>query len=215
MNFRILGLFTALPLVAALLGGCAATERSRALGDPAVTGATLADQVCSNCHGRQGLSVSPNFPKLAAQQSDYLTAQLTSFRDQQRRDPQGFEYMWGLSRHLTDAQIGQLAAYFAAQPASRGAPAGETARVEAGRVLFTQGDAPRGILACNTCHGEQGQGNGAFPRLAGQHADYLVKQLEIFQRNDDQRPLGSVMKVVAHKLTPEDVRALAAYAQQM
>jgi cytochrome c553 len=75
----------------------------------------LALQVCSNCHGVDGNSVSPNFPNLAAQTEDYISEQLTSFRKHSRFDPAGFEYMWGLSRHLTDQQIKYNAAYFASQ----------------------------------------------------------------------------------------------------
>ena len=82
---------------------------------PNISGTTLAQQVCSNCHGVDGNSVSPNFPNLAAQQKDYMVAELDEFRKHSRVDPAGFEYMWGLSHHLTDKQIGELAAYFAAQ----------------------------------------------------------------------------------------------------
>ena len=105
-----------------LLSGCADPSRSRALGDPEVPGQTLAEQVCSNCHGQRGLSPSENFPHLAAQQADYIDAQLRSLRDRHRRDPAGFVYMWGIARDLTDAQIAQLAAYSAVQPAAAAPP---------------------------------------------------------------------------------------------
>jgi cytochrome c553 len=108
--------------VAALGAGCANLERSRNLADPDVSGKTLAEQVCSNCHGLDGNSVSPNVPNLAAQQKAYLTAQLEGFRMPGRSDPAGFEYMWGLSHHLTDKQIDELADYFAAQKWSRRGP---------------------------------------------------------------------------------------------
>jgi cytochrome c553 len=107
-----------LPLVlavVALSASCANLERSRNLADPNVSGVTLAQQVCSNCHGVDGNSVSPNFPNLAAQQKVYLASQLDQFRKHSRADPAGFEYMWGLSHHLTDKQIGEIADYFAAQ----------------------------------------------------------------------------------------------------
>lgn len=208
MKARHLALLAATILVA----GCANPERSRALGDTSVTGATLARQVCSNCHGVKGVSISPNFPNLAGQGEGYLVAQLTQFRGQSRRDPAGFQYMWGVSRRLSDDQIAALAAYYAAQPPARQPAEGDPARREAGRVLYTAGAPDRAVPACASCHGDQGQGLASFPRLAGQHADYVAKQLGVFQRGDE-RPEGAVMATVAHGLTPEDIANAAVYVQ--
>ena len=205
---------TSLPLalaIAGLLAGCATAERSRALNNPSVSASTMARQVCSNCHGIDGNSVSPNFPRLAAQQPAYTIEQLTSFRTHHRSDPAGFEYMWGLSRHLTDEQIKGLAEYFAAQaPAPN--PARNAALAERGRDVFEHGVPAKSIPPCASCHGERGQGNAAFPRLAGQHADYVEKQLLVFQRTDE-RPEGAVMKTVAHLLTRDNMHAVAEYVQ--
>jgi cytochrome c553 len=176
---------TAWLAAAALSCGCADLTRSRDLANPQVTATTLAQQVCSNCHGVTGQAVSPNFPNLAAQVEAYSVTQLNGFKSHRRQDPAGFEYMWGLSRHLTDDQIKGLAAYYAAQQAANA-----------------------------TCHGAEGQGMAMFPRLAGQHADYLVKQLLVFQRTDE-RPEGSLMKTVAHELTRDDIDNVAAYLQAM
>jgi cytochrome c553 len=198
---------------AILLGaGCANVERSRDVANPDVAGATLARQVCSMCHGVTGVSPSPNFPNLAAQSKDYVVAQLTEFRSHSRTDPAGFEYMWGISHRLSDAQIQQLADYFAAQAPARHAPDGDADRLELGRLLFKQGAADRGVPACSGCHGDQGQGLAAFPRLAGQHADYVRKQLRVFQRTD-QRPEGAIMKTVAHELRPDEIDGAALYVQ--
>ncbi|MCE1244509.1 c-type cytochrome [Oryzomicrobium sp.] len=208
MNARP-ALATAALLLAA--GGCVNLERSRDLGNPDVPAATLAAQVCSNCHGLDGNAPSPNFPSLAGQQKDYLEAQLRQFRGHNRLDPAGFEYMWGLSRKLTDAQIAGLADYFAAQRPRSPGPAAP-ALAEAGRRIFKDGLPDGNIPACATCHGEHGEGNATFPRLAYQHADYLYKQLVVFQRTDE-RPEGSVMKTIAHGLSGADMRAVAAYLQ--
>jgi len=205
----------ATPAIAALiLGGCANPERSRDLGNPAIAGQVLAQQACSLCHGVRGISESPNFPNLAAQQPAYLVAQLTEFRGHSRQDPAGFEYMWGMTRRLTDVQIAQIASYFAALPPPHQKAEGDAARIEQGRKLFIEGAPDRGIPACSGCHGDQGQGLAAFPRLAGQHADYITKQLLVFQRTDG-RPDGAVMKVVAHALTPADVAGAAAFLQTL
>ncbi|MFC5498431.1 c-type cytochrome [Caenimonas terrae] len=207
------------PIALALLGaalatGCAHPDRSRDLGNPNVTAVTLAQQVCSNCHGLTGNSVSPNFPNLAGQMPAYLVEQLRGFRSHGRQDPAGFEYMWGLSRSLTDAQIDGLAAYYAGQPATPLPPEGGASRVAAGKAIFHDGLPAQNVPACIACHGENGQGNAGFPRLAGQHADYTAKQLLVFQRTDE-RPEGAVMKVVAHELTAENIRNVAAYVQAL
>src|SRR5690349_8250829 len=159
-------------LLASLSTGCATPQRSRALNNPATPAPTIAQQVCSNCHGIDGNSVSPNFPRLAAQQPVYLVEQLTSFRTHHRSDPAGFEYMWGLSRHLTDEQIKGLAAYFA-DKAPVANPGADPALAARGRDVFEHGVPAKSIPPCASCHGDHGQGNGGFPRLAGQHADYI------------------------------------------
>ncbi len=205
------------PLLLALAGsalvvGCANPSRSRDLANPNVPAVVLAQQVCSNCHGLDGVSVSPNFPVLAAQTPEYLAAQLREFRGHDRADPAGFEYMWGLSRKLTDAQIDALAQYYASQPPAHVGAEAPVARRDAGQAIFTGGVPAKNIPPCGTCHGDKGQGNATFPRLAGQHADYVEKQLIVFQRTD-QRPSGAVMKTIAHDLTPDNIRNVAAYVQ--
>jgi cytochrome c553 len=199
-------------MLAVLAAGCANLERSRDLNNPAVSAVTLAQQVCSNCHGVTGVAVSPNFPNLAGQTEAYLVAQLNGFKGQGRRDPAGFEYMWGLSRHLTEAQIQGLASYYASQKPPLQPPESEATAIASGRAIYMEGLPAKSVPPCTTCHGDAGQGNAAFPRLAGQHADYVVKQLLVFQRTD-QRPEGSVMKTIAHGLTPDDIGKVAAFVQ--
>jgi cytochrome c553 len=202
-----------LALVATTFASCTSLDRSRNTGDPDVSGQTLALQVCSACHGFNGNSTSPNFPRLAGQQPDYLVAQLKDFRGHKRSDPAGFEYMWGLSRKLTDGQIEQLSDYYSRQQSLPGAPAAEVL-MHRGQSIFEQGIPDAGVPACQGCHGPAGRGNGTFPQIARQHSDYVVKQLEVFQRTDE-RPNGAMMKVVAHALTGEDMTAVAAYLQSM
>lgn len=199
---------------AALLAACANPSRSRDLANPNVAAGVLAQQVCSNCHGLGGVSVSPNFPVLAAQTPEYIQAQLKEFRSHDRADPAGFEYMWGLSRKLTDEQIAGLAKYYAGLPPAHGAPGPDAARRTAGAAIFTGGVPAKNIPPCLTCHGDKGQGNATFPRLAGQHADYVEKQLVVFQRTN-QRPTGAVMKTIAHELSGDDIRNVAAYVQSI
>jgi len=207
-------LLIGLAAVGALASGCGNLERSRDTGNPAVAPVTLAQQVCSNCHGLTGNATSPNIPNLAAQPEAYLVAQLTYFKSHGRRDPAGFEYMWGLSRSLTDKQIEGLGAYFAAQTHERQPIESEPARIDAGKAIFDNGVPQANVPACGTCHGPEGKGAATFPRLAGQHADYVVKQLLVFQRTEE-RPAGAIMKTVAHDLSPQNIRDVAAYVQAM
>ena len=196
------------------VAGCANPGRSRDLGNPDVEAKVLAQQVCSNCHGMTGNAVSPNFPNLAGQVEPYVVAQLNGLKSRDRHDPAGFEYMWGLTRSLSDKQIAGLAAYYAAQSPRPLPPHGTAAENEAGRLLFETGVPDTHVPPCTGCHGPTGSGQGAFPRLAGQHADYVVKQLTGFQRTDD-RPDGAVMKVVAHNLTRQNIVDVASYVQTL
>jgi cytochrome c553 len=198
--------------VMAVVSGCSNIERSRNLADPNVSAKTLAAQVCSNCHGLDGNSTSPAFPRLAGQQRDYIVGQLTNYRDHQRIDPPGYQYMWGLSRHLSDEQIAGLGDYYSKQTVSRSlADAVDPKQLATGKEIFDKGLPDANVIACSACHGPTGQGMAAFPRLANQHADYLLKQLDIFQ-NTQGRP-GTPMETVVHPLTGPDKAAVTAYLQ--
>ncbi|MBV8380832.1 MAG: cytochrome c4 [Paucibacter sp.] len=205
----------------AMLGvGCANVERSRNVADPAVPGAVLAQQVCSMCHGAGGSAESPNFPNLAGQNAPYVVNQLKNFRSHNRRDPAGYEYMWGLSRSLSDDQIDALAAYFSATRLKPQVIEGTASQIAAGAAIFRNGAPGKDSQACVACHGEKAEGNTIFPRLAGQHMDYLIKQLTIFQRTDERSdpstmPTGMLMKGVAHSLDDKQIVEVAAYAQSL
>ena len=202
-----------LSLSLALLGaGCSNIEHSRSLGDPRVSAKTLAEQVCSNCHGVDGNSISPAFPRLAGQQPAYIVSQLTNFRSHQRLDPPGSEYMWGLSRHMTEEQITGLGAYYSKQEPHRVSSRDVDPKLlAAGKEIFENGVPAENDIACVACHGPKGQGIEAFPRLAFQHSNYILRQLDVFQ-NTQGRP-GTPMDAVVHPLTSENKEAIAAYLQ--
>jgi len=201
-----------LPALALLVAatGCSITERSRELGNPAVPGVATAQQVCSTCHGVDGNSTSPQFPKLAGQQKDYLVSQLKNFRGHDRLDPPGPEYMWGLSHNLSDEQVEAIAEYFNAQPPMR--PNGTNSEaVGAGMQIYRQGIPEKEVPPCQSCHGPDGQGLAGFPRLAGQHANYVLRQLHVFQETNF-RP-GTPMAQVTHLLTAEQMKDVALFLQ--
>ncbi len=212
INMRALQFAVVLAL-GTLATACSNVERSRDLNNASVAPSVTAVQVCSTCHGVDGNPTSPNFPRLAGQQADYVVAQLGNFRNHKRADPEGFEYMWGLSRNLTDAQIAGLAEYYAKQKPHSTAPTGDATIIATGKDIYEKGVPEQNVIACMACHGEKAQGTGAFPRLAGQHADYIVKQLNVFQ-NTQGRP-GTAMEFVVHPLTGANKEAVAAYLQSL
>ena len=163
--------------------------------------------LCSSCHGMTGRSVSPAFPNLAAQQADYLEAQLLAFRDHSRADPHAHTYMWGMAAHLDDATITGLAQYFSKQAPNPGRAANPQSMAVA-ESIFTSGIDSREVPACAGCHGEHAEGQGAIPRLAGQHAQYLADQLHHFRTN---ARANETMHQNALNLTEEEISALADY----
>jgi len=169
----------------------------------------LATQTCAACHGPHGISTSPAFPHLGGQQSVYIEAQLKGFKDHSRGDPGAQAYMWGMSSQLDDETIKGLAAYYASQSPPRGA-AGDNALIAKGKALYESGLPDDGVPACVACHGVNAEGKEGVPRLAGQHAPYLVKQLAYFKSL--QRGNAPVMHAIGDKLSFEQMQAVAAFA---
>ena len=189
-----------------LIAGAAFADESPPLDQAA---SKVAIQVCSNCHGAGGHSTSPVFPRLAGQQELYLVAQMKAFRSKTRGDPEAHNYMWGMATLLDDPMIAALAKYFSAQPPSPGT-LGDPVLVEKGRLLYQNGDPEAGVVACAGCHGPNAAGVAIFPRLAGQHAEYIVRQLEVIQR---QLRASPIMHGVIKDLSPSQMRAVAQYLQ--
>jgi cytochrome c553 len=168
-------------------------------------------ETCSACHGANGRSVSPTFPILAAQTAPYIELQLHAFKDQTRADPDAQAYMWGMASQLNDASISGLAAYFSKQSVAEG-KSGNATLIAQGKQIFVEGVPGRQIPACASCHGAQAQGNGPFPRLAGQHAPYLLKQLLVIQSVLRTAP---VMHGVIKDLTRDQMQAVVAYLESI
>jgi cytochrome c553 len=177
------------------------------------TAEDLARQWCANCHTVTGNSTQPLFPRLAGQQRDYLVQQLQAFRAKSRSDQAAHDYMWGMTAPLDDDTIAGLAQYFSTQkPEPNPAPA-DPALVSAGKQLYLNGDPNAGTPACASCHGANAEGTAIAPRLAGQHAAYLIKQLHIFETT--QRPAAVAMQAIIKTLKDSDIQAVAAYVQSL
>lgn len=148
---------------------------------------------CMGCHGPKGKSSNAQWPNLAAQQPAYVVSQLNAFKAGTRENPM----MQSMAANLSDDEMNNLAAYYASQPpVSAG---GDSDLAKAGQSKAAM---------CLGCHGSKAEGNGQFPRLAGQHPDYLVKQLTGFK--DGVRKNGH-MQAIAGALSEDDMKALAAY----
>ncbi len=165
--------------------------------------------LCSTCHGPRGISTSPEFPILAAQRKGYLEAQIDAFRNKTRAEKDAHDFMWGIAGNLDASIIGGIAAYYAGQPPARG-HSDDPGLVAKGKELFDKGLPERGIPACMACHGADATGRDNFPRLAGQHAKYVIKQLNYIQSLVRAAP---VMHGIVKDLTPAEIVAVAAYVQ--
>ena len=171
---------------------------------------TLATQGCAECHGPKGLSTSSAFPMLAGQRKDYLDRQLKAFRDRSRADPMAQAYMWGMATPLTDDTIARLAAYYAGQQPAPGKAAAPKI-LATGRAIYDQGVPATKTSACTVCHGNDGEGNATAPRLAGQQAEYLVKQLALFKSRVRADASAPPMHTVTAALTFDQMTAVSAY----
>ena len=173
------------------------------------SGVDKAVNLCSTCHGPRGVSTSPEFPILAGQRPAYFIAQMKAFRNGSRADKEAHQYMWGIAAQLDDATIEEIARYYSVQPPP---PARRVSRSLAmhGSEVFHRGVPDRGIPACATCHGQNAEGEAEKPRLAGQHAKYVDKQLRYMQTHE-RDPLS--MSGATTDLTPEERVAVAAYVQ--
>ena len=160
---------------------------------------------CFVCHGADGESSSPVFPRLAGQHAAYIARQLADYRSGRRKS----DTMRPMVDDLTPEDFIALGRYFESRPPQAHAVAdGDLARV--GWFIFVRGNPYSGVPPCANCHGAKGHGTEQLPRLAGQHATYVENQLKKFnirERTND----NAVMHSVASKLTELETKAVSAY----
>ncbi|MDR6164784.1 MULTISPECIES: c-type cytochrome [Pseudomonas] len=197
-------------LIVSLLLTVGISGVAHAAGDAAAGQAKAA--VCGACHGPDGNSMAPNFPKLAGQGERYLDKQLRDIKSGKRVVLE----MTGLLTNLNDQDLADISAYFASQKGSVGAA--DPKIVARGEALFRGGNLEKGLPACTGCHSPNGAGNAAagFPHLGGQHAQYIAKQLTDFRKEVDGRANDGdamTMRTIARKLSDEDIAAVSSYIQ--
>jgi len=165
---------------------------------------------CAACHGADGNSSNPVWPKLAGQNAPYLYEQLMLFKSGQRQNA----IMAGQVANLNEQDFRDLAVYFSQQENSGGVA--DEALADKGAAIYRGGIPDEKVPACSGCHGPAGLGNptAKYPRLAGQHAGYVSLQLKAYrsgQHNDYRN--GKIMAGVAAKLSDEDIEALSTYVE--
>jgi cytochrome c553 len=184
--------------------------QSFAEGDAAAGQAKSA--VCAACHGADGNSMVPNWPKLSGQHEQYLVRQVSLIQAGARAVPEMMAIVPGLSAQ----DIADLAAWFSTQTRSGGVA--DEATIKLGEQIFRAGNAESGVPACMSCHGPAGEGNplAGYPALAGQHAIYTANILTRFRGGenwgDDDAP-SQVMNGVAVRMTDPEIQAVASYIQ--
>jgi cytochrome c553 len=160
---------------------------------------------CFICHGEQGESSSPAFPRLAGQNAAYVSRQLADYKSGRRKS----SAMQPMVEPLTPDDFPLLGAYFERQPTFAHAVA-DPELAQVGRYIYLRGNVDSGVPACASCHGEAGQGAATLPRLAGQHASYIERQLKQFGQRERTND-NAVMQAVASKLTELETKAVASY----
>jgi cytochrome c553 len=168
--------------------------------------------ICAACHGADGNSAVPNWPKLAGQHQQYLVRQITLIKSNDRPVPE----MMGITPGLSDQDILDIAAYYSQQAVSGGVA--DESKVVLGEQIFRAGNAESGVPACMACHGPAGEGNppAGYPALAGQHALYAGKMLSRFRSGEnwgEDDGSSQIMNGAAARLTDEEIEAVASYLQ--
>lgn len=169
-------------------------------------------QVCVACHGPDGNSVVPIWPKIAGQYEAYLVKQLKEFR-MGEAGPRFEPSMYALVVNLSDQDIEDLAAYYASQKQTLGKAKADL--VAEGERIYRGGSLATGAAACTACHGPQGMGISAanYPRLSGQHADYIESQLLAFQTGKRKNSPNEMMEEISHRLTTAQIKAVSSYIE--
>lgn len=163
---------------------------------------------CGGCHGADGNSANPSWPKLAGQHADYIAKQLEDFKaGKKRNDP----LMAGQVASLSSQDMADLGAFFSSKAGSQGAASEKLAA--AGEKLYRGGDKKKGVAACIACHGPTGAGNpGAkFPKLSGQHAAYVEKAMKDFRSGARTNDMNKMMQNIAEKMSDKEIKAVASY----
>jgi cytochrome c553 len=180
--------------------------------------------VCFACHGANGVSVAPTFPRLAGQRADYLYHRLVSFNHADPKDPYYSKSpMTALAAKLSDEDMRDLASFFASQVPQVTEAAAAASASGRGESLYRSGDPSNGVPPCQGCHGAEAEGvhapgvqYAAYPALRGQYAPYIIARLTNFRQglpHDSSNDL--IMSGVARTLDDDAIQAVAAWLSSL
>ena len=179
-----------------------------AKGDPTAA-ESIVNQLCAACHAVDGNSAAAANPKLAGLNAEYINKQLNDFKSGARKNA----IMSGMVASLTPQDMLNLAAYYSAQQPKPGTSKDQALALQ-GQKIYRGGVMGAGVPACASCHGAQGKGIPVqFPRLAGQHGDYIYTQLNEFRLGNRSNDAAKMMRTIAAKMTDADMRAVSSYIQ--
>ena len=192
-------------LVLSLAGALLIAAASSQAADDKARAEEIVQGKCFICHGADGESSSPVFPRLAGQHSRYIERQLADYKSGKRAS----SAMKPMVEDLSPSDFKALGAYFESRkPQAHKVDDPELAQV--GRFVFLRGNPYSGVAACAGCHGAKGDGTETLPRLAGQHALYTENQLRAFNKRERTND-NAVMHSIASKLSELELKSVAAY----
>ena len=209
---------TRMAAIAAMIGLMPFTghTQSQAAPGPSAQALKAKTDYCKTCHGLDGQGFRGSFPmpRLAGQQPEYLANQLQAFIERRRTNP----VMFNVAHVLDGEMVKALADYFKnLDPKPLGGASKEL--IPEGKKLYEEGVPSANIPPCASCHGTDGKGADAFPRLAGQLHDYVLRKLTNWDtergQKKDQPDNSAIMQPIAHDLTEAQIKAVAAYVSQL
>jgi cytochrome c553 len=166
-------------------------------------------QLCAACHGVDGNSSNPIWPKLAGQHIEYIVKQLTDYKSGSRENAQ----MSPMATNLSEQDMLDIAAYYSSQKIKHDKT--DPAGLVLGQKIYRAGSIDAFVPACTACHGPNGRGNPAalYPALGGQHAAYTQAQLNAFRESARTNDNNSVMRTIVGRMTDEEIKAVSEYIQ--
>ena len=196
-GFSLLGLLLTLSIAGnAYAAGDAAAGKTKAAA-------------CAGCHGMDGNSMVPSFPKLAGQGESYIVKQIHDFKANTTRQD---AMMIGMVAALSDQDAADIGAYYQSQTLASAATFDES-KLAIGREVYKGGNLQTGVPACQACHGAAGAGNApaGYPQLAGQFPMYTLKQLNAFKDGTRSNDKGELMRQIMAKMTEAEIEAVTQY----
>lgn len=167
-------------------------------------------QVCAACHNRDGNSVVPDYPRLAGLDAKYIARQMSDFKSGKRTSP----VMGAIASTMNASTIEELAEHFGEQQPGPSKVLDPVLAAK-GKIIFDDGIVGSAVPACSGCHGSDGAGDAKYPRLAGQHTAYVIRQLDAFKSGERANDLKGAMSAVAKRMTEAEIQAVSHYVAEL